>query len=204
MKISDYNVVARVDELLISQYKHSTNLNKYIKAFVSPLQTTFQALQDVVDSLNIDTATGDALDKIATIVGEERIVRGAAALNYFGFLEEAAAEPFNVGIFFSYGDPETGDLVLSDSQLRSLIRARILKNTRGGLINDVIEYVELLVGREVDVVVTEEPAHVNIRINDSLNVAEKLMLDIRMYGILPAGASCTLRDNNGVIEVTLP
>lgn len=44
MRISDVDVETRVDDLILSQYKSSTHLKEYIKAFVKPVQPLFHTL----------------------------------------------------------------------------------------------------------------------------------------------------------------
>lgn len=204
MKISEIDVEQRVDELLLSQYADSENLKKYIKCFVRPIQANFHALDDSQRTRAIAESFGDSTDKIAKTVGEERIIRGAAALGYFGFKDTPDGEPFNVGIFYSYGDKQTGDLVLSDNALKSLIRARIVLNTSGGRIEDIIQYTELLVGRPVDIEIKEGTASLDIFIHEDLDASERLLLSLRMYHIIPIGVSLHLRDNNSEITVEAP
>lgn len=201
MKISDIDVESRVDELLLSQYQGSQNLKDYIKCFVKPTQDNFTALNAMMLSRKIDEATGYSLDKIAKTVGEQRILRGSAALGFFGFDGEADALPLNEGIFFSYGDAKTGDLVLTDQSLRRLVRARILQNTSGGKVEDVISYIELIVGKTLDIEIVEGSASVAITIKDTLGIQDKLLLSIRLYNILPIGVKATLQDLGGVINL---
>ncbi len=57
---------------LLTQFQDSETLRQYIAGLLDPLADFEQALSDVRDALNVDVATGDALDKIGSIVGETR------------------------------------------------------------------------------------------------------------------------------------
>jgi hypothetical protein len=202
--LEDVNPVARADELILTQYKNSPNLINYIKCFLAPMQEQATSMSESYFSLQINYATGHALDKIARIVGESRIIRGAAALGYFGFKEEPSAFPLDEGIFFSYGEAESGDLVLSDPALRNIIRARIIKNTSGGKIEDILEYLQLLIGREVDIEITEETAHIDVTVKEVLGPQDKTLVAFKVYEIVPTGVSVTLKDDNGIIDLEVP
>lgn len=191
----------RVDELIISQYKNSENLKNYIKAITRPIQSIVPVSGEAIKSRQIKSATGYSLDKIGKTVGEGRIIVGAAALEYFGFNKAPAALGLDVGIFFSYGDATTGDLVLTDMQYRNLIRARILKNTSGGRREDVLKYCELLIGREADIEITSGVCTTDIFFKEALQPQDKLLLAVRVSSIVAVGVKVTLRDINGIIEV---
>lgn len=192
---------ARVEELILSQYKQSPNLIGYIRAFVNPIQPILSSLDECIKSRSIHLAVGYSLDKIAKVVGEDRVFLGAAALGYFGFHEDPTALPLDEGIFYSWGETKTGDLILTDTQLRNLILARIILNTGGGRVEDIIEYCRLVVGREINIEVIEGIATVRVNIHEDLSVSEKLLLTLRLRLILPPATAVTLFDNNGEINV---
>lgn len=198
--IREFNYADKADELLISQYYNSENLKNYIKAFTSPIQPIMEANADSIDSRDIDSATGFSLDKIATTVGESRVIRGAAALGYFGFKQEPSAEGLDVGVFYSYGDTVTGDLYLTDAYLRRVIRARIILNTQAGTIEKLIKYHQLLVGRDVSIELTEGTmASVALNFHEDLSAQDKTILSVKYAK--PVGVSITMRDNNGNIDL---
>lgn len=192
----------RVEELLITQYQDAPNLKAYIKAFTKPIESIVYACCDSVSSRSIDKATGYSLDKIGKVVGEKRVMVGAAALPYFGFNENASALGLSEGIFFSYGGPTTGDLVLGDPQFRRLIRARILKNISGGRVEDMIKYCDLLTGKEYDLEIdTSKVSSAHLRFHATLPVEDKLLLSLRVAHIAPVGVEVTMEDDAGSIEV---
>ncbi len=192
---------SRVDTLIISQYKDSTNLKDYIKAFVKPIEEIKVANVDSINSRSIDMATGESLDKIAKVVGEDRVVRGAAALGFFGFDDNPSALGLSEGIFYSYGDKTTDDLVMSDPLLRSAIRARIIKNTSGGKIEDILKFCDLITDSELNTELTETKGGVHLRFHETLTPSARLLLSIRIRQITSVGVLVTLEDDTGTIEV---
>ena len=191
----------RVEDIILTQYKQSVNLIAYIKAFVNPIQAILVSMDDSISSRSIQLAYGYSLDKIAKVVGEQRIFLGAAALGFFGFDEDPSALPLDEGLFFTWGEKKTGDLILTDLQLRNLIFARIILNTGGGKAEDVIKYCELVIGRSVDIELIGGNVSLRVNIHEDLSVSEKLLLSLRLRMMLPPATTVTLFDNNGEIKV---
>lgn len=204
--IREVDVIKRVDELLISQYKESTNLQEYIKAFVKPVQPIFNALADTIDSRSIDKASGYSLDKVGKTVGEFRVIAGGAASPYFGFKDNAQALGLSVGQFFSYGDKTSGDLILNDSDFRSVIRSRIQLNTSSGKIEDMIRYYDLLTlgamsGETLNTRISQGNLSLDVFFDNVVPIPAKLLLSLRANRIIPAGIGFSMRDRDGNIEV---
>lgn len=200
--IKAFSTDKRVDELILSQYKTSPNLIKYIKAFCSPMDEQAMSMSDAINSRQIEQATGDALDKIAKTVGTSRLVKGAAALGYFGFKTAPTAEGLDVGIFYSYGEPTTGDLLLNDPALRRAIRAKIVHNTKPVTVETLIEFCELLLGKAVDLEITvPKSGAVHLMFHESLTSSNKAMLSVMMKTIKPLGVAMTVADNDGDIDI---
>lgn len=205
-RIRSVRVDDRVDEMILTQYKNSTNLIAYIKAFVSPIQSIFSSSADSINSRCIDKASGHSLDKIAKTVGEFRVINGASASPYFGFHEHPTALGLSEGLFYSYGDKVTENLVLSDSQLRSFIRARIIKNTSGGKVNDILKYFDYIVegsmlGETLNTRLYQGNLSIRAQFDNYLTRDAKLMLSIRAKDIIPIGISFSMADLDGEIEV---
>ncbi len=199
--ILDTTASERVDELILSQYKDSPNLINYIKSFVSPIQSIKTADVNAIGSRNLFQATGYSLDKIGKVVGENRLVRGANGLGFFGFDDFPSALGLSEGLFYSYGDKTTSDLIMADPMFRNAIRARIIKNTAGGKIENIIHFCQLITGLPLNIEITEGTASVAIRFHESLSPSSKVILAVRIKEIISIGVSVTLEDDNGVIEV---
>lgn len=102
------------------------------------------------------------VDDIAYLVGASRIIYGATSLGYFGFYDNPGAYPAGDdnnpavgGILRSDSDKESGDFVRTDTQLKNAIRARITKIVGNCSIEQIITYVDLVLGRSVDLEIVE-------------------------------------------------
>ena len=133
--------------LLISQYRNRPKASNTIKAMVGEF-----SCDDLVriesTCFNLDLASGAQLDIIGKIVGVPRDVYGLDLTHFFfafgrygdstgeGFLRYSdTPDPF--GMFSRY--KTTAYYVLSDSEMRSLIKIKIIFNTAGGKLKNVVE-----------------------------------------------------------------
>ncbi|RKS86921.1 uncharacterized protein DUF2612 [Orbus hercynius] len=131
---------------LIWQYRDKPNAVATINALTSETRSTLQSTLDIAELLNIDTAQGYALDLIGRHVGMSRILSKAIAKEYFGFLASEAAQGFNTGEFYRYGDALTASVRLNDDDYRFFIKAKTVKNYQDGTIENIINSVRFLCG----------------------------------------------------------
>lgn len=195
-------------DMLLSQYKHSPNLKKYIKCFLDELAEVDTALQNVVKYRYLADSFGVMVDDIAYIVGASRVLYGAAALGYFGYYENPAAEstgddnrPGVGGILRSDSDRVSGDFVRTDTQLKSAIRARIIKLVTNCRIDDLLTFCDLVVGRNLDLEIVEGVLKLDFIVHETLSVPERVLLSFMIPDIKPAGITATLKDNSGNIAL---
>lgn len=195
-------------DMLLSQYKHSPNLKKYIKCFLDELAEVQTALDNVVKYRYLADSFGVMVDDIAYLVGASRVLYGAAALGYFGYYENPAAEstgddtrPGVGGILRSDSDRTSGDFVRTDTQLKSAIRARIIKLVTNCNIDDLILFCELVVGRELDLEIVEGVLELNFIVHETLSVPERVLLSFMIPDIKPGGITATLKDDSGNIAL---
>lgn len=195
-------------DMLLSQYYHSTNLKKYIQCFLDEFAEVKQAMADSVKYRYLADSFGVMVDDIAYIVGASRIIYGAAALGYFGFYSNPGAypagddnDPTVGGILRSDSDKESGDFVRTDSQLKDAIRARILKITGNCNIEQLITYIELVIGRELDLEIKEGHQKMDYIVHGKLSISEKVLMAYMLPDFKPVGISITLADDNGSIAL---
>ena len=144
----------RAVELVLSQYKASTNLLAYIDAYMEELAELTTAMISTYVYRYPSLAFGKMLDTVAEIVGVGRRLTGAAPLGLFGFYEEAASLGFsdatmNIptgGVLRSDGESIIGDLLLTDEELRRYIQAKILINTQTPSVDNMYKYTDYLYG----------------------------------------------------------
>lgn len=193
-------------DMLLSQYYHSPNLKKYIQCILDEFAEVKQAMADSVKYRYLADSFGVMVDDIAYIVGASRIIYGAAALGYFGFYSNPGAypagddnDPSIGGILKSDSDKESGDFVRTDSQLKAAIRARILKITGNCNIEQILNYIDLVVGRELDLEVVEGFQKMDYIVHGKLSVSEKVLLSYMLPDFKPVGIAITLADDSGNI-----
>ena len=92
------------ENFIIWQYRTKPKALGTIRAIYKETYLTFQNTIQIADILNIDTATGYALDLVGRHVGVSRVLPTAIAKEYFGWLEDDSALSFGIGEFYRYGD----------------------------------------------------------------------------------------------------
>lgn len=195
-------------EMLLSQYKHSTNLKKYISCFLSEFEEVKQAISDSVRYRYLADSFGVMVDDIAYLVGATRIIYGAAALGFFGFYANPGAlpagddnDPSLGGILRSDSDEESGDFVRTDVQLKNAIRARIVKIMGSCTIEQLLTYTDLVMGRTINMEIVEGHQTMNFIVHGRLSVAERVLMSYMLPDFKPQGIKITLRDDTGTIAL---
>jgi hypothetical protein len=121
---------------LLWQFRNSENICEYLTAIFTETQLIFDTVIDVLDQRQLAKASGEQLDVIGRIVGQDRVVVGASE-SLFGFADDATALPFaelvdgelvGGGRFLELGEPESGTRELTDGEYRQFIIAKIYRN----------------------------------------------------------------------------
>lgn len=195
-------------DMLLSQYKHSENLKKYINVFVSEFEEVRQAQADSLKYRYLADSFGIMVDDIAYLVGASRIIYGAAALGFFGFYDNPGALPAGDdnnpavgGILRSDSDRESGDFVRTDVQLKNAIRARIIKIVGNCNIEQLITYIDLVLGREVDIEIKEGHQKMDFIVHGTLSIAERVLMAYMLPDFKPVGIQISLADDSGNIAL---
>ncbi|QEM43049.1 baseplate wedge protein [Escherichia phage vB_EcoM_4HA13] len=194
--------------MLLSQYKNSENLKKYVSIIVSEFEEVRKAQEDSIKYRYLADSFGVMVDDIAYLVGASRVIYGAVALGYFGFYSNPGAHPAgddnnpNIGgILKSDSDKDSGDFVRTDTQLKQAIRARIIKIMGNCNVEQLITYTELVLGRTIDLEVREGHQTIDYIVHGTLSVDDKVLLSYMLPDFKPAGIAITLADNSGDIAL---
>ena len=131
--VIDYTEEARTR--VTEQFKNKEVFDNYVQILTKgqiDLENTFK---DLLQLRDIDTATGEQLNIIGRIVGQDRELIAADLYDFFGMIGALNAFPmgdFNDpsigGIFYSYGIDLGGNVELDDETYRTFIKAKIYKN----------------------------------------------------------------------------
>jgi len=195
-------------DMLLSQYRHSPNLKKYIKCFLDEFAEIQTQLEYIVKYRYLADSFGVMVDDIAYLVGASRTLYGAASLGFFGYYENPAAAGVGddknktVGGFLrSDSDRSSADLVRTDPQLKNAIRARIIKTVTNCNIEDLLTFCDLVLGRELDLEIVEGKLKMEFIAHEILPTADRVLLCYMLPDIKPCGVSITLRDDTGNIAL---
>ena len=177
------------ENFIIWQYRTKPKALGTIKAIYKETDLTFQNIIQISDILNIDTATGYALDLVGRHIGVSRVLPTVIAKEYFGWLEDDSALSFGVGEFYRYGDALSASVVLNDNDYRFFIRAKITKNYQNGTIENIVKSIQFVVGNNSNVIDIQNMT-MNIIVNsDNLNsltlyAISKMDILVRPVGVM--------------------
>jgi len=128
-------------------------LDRYLRLMLSA-QTEIQSVfKDLMQLRSLDTATGEQLNILGRIVGQDRVLLNSDLYNFFGFQGALKAgsmgtlgDPTVGSIFYSLGGVIGGNIELDDETYRLFIRAKILKNTTSSTSEEFIRSINLIFG----------------------------------------------------------
>lgn len=206
------DALEREREIVLSQYKQSHNLNKYLECFTSVFKDVYQACIEVATQRYLDYAAGTQLDVIGVIVGQPRTLSGGKPLGYFGYYDNPQAEDPSVGTDFDATiggvlkgdlDKDSADFVLIDPDYYNVLKARILKNSSNCSVEDVLKYVDLLIGRStnLEIIESETINGAHLRFHEKLSPINKAILASLIKQMKVGGVRYTMEDNGGMIDI---
>lgn len=135
---------------VISQYQESPNLKAYIDTFVDEGKKIITSIEDLSLALAVDCLTGEALDQVGRIVGQERIWYDPAIVPWFAFegIPAANRAGFDNGKLWDGVTTLVGNLIEADDTThRMFIKARMAKNNFDGTVNGMIDSLFLITCR---------------------------------------------------------
>lgn len=118
--------------LVTSEHNKRPNFMAMVRAVVQPFADNMVTVGSFTGLFDLDVAVGEQLDMIGEWVGVTRNI--AVPLDGVYFTIGDANLGFGSGAWFTTFDPISGLVVLSDSEYRTLIRARIARNQWDGTI----------------------------------------------------------------------
>lgn len=131
---------------LIWQYRKKTRARATAKLLNDEVYKTFDNAIKVAEILNIDTASGYALDLIGRHVGVSREQQNLILKDFFAFTQAEKKQGFYKGEFYRLGNSLKGSFYLNDSDYRFLIKAKIIKNYQTGTLENSYKSLEFLLG----------------------------------------------------------
>ena len=177
------------ENFIIWQYRTKPKALGTIRAIYAETDNTFKNVVQVADILNIDDATGYALDLVGKHVGVSRVLPTAIAKEYFGWLKDKTALSFGIGEFYRRGDALHASVVLNDSDYRFFIKARITKNYQNGEISNIVKSIKYIIGKHGNIIDAQNMT-MNVLVNsDQLNsltlyAISKMDILVRPIGVM--------------------
>lgn len=142
------------------------------------------ALKQLIQERSIDTAEGKQLDIIGDIVGQQRELVNVDTLPFFGYIGAPLAKGYgdeddpSVGGYYWDGvSPRAGNVVLSDSQYRVFIKAKILKNRTRATPEDVMSFIKFVFDVETVSISSDGGGHALVIVIGELDQFEKSLLN---------------------------
>lgn len=153
----EYNdFITEGGDLVTTQFTDKDVFNRYLRLLKLESQELLGVFRDLMQKRDIDSAQGAQLDIIGDIVGQPRTLAEADLYPYFGYVGHLSAESFGSiykpalgGNWWSLGTPIGGDVILSDTQYRLIIKAKIIKNNAHGLNEDYIKFGNFVLNAKV-------------------------------------------------------
>jgi hypothetical protein len=125
---------------LLMQFSQAVNMHIFLEALGAELDELTKALEDLQNKRWIDTGAGVQLDNIGVLIDRSRKIEGAIQLEFFAFLDQPNALPFNVGRFRDTpAVPYLATSVLDDETYRPVLWHKVSKDTTDGTTESTIE-----------------------------------------------------------------
>ena len=172
MQEQDYKTIAR---------SRLTDRHRSDESFLAILDTLIELKEErqreylsLADTfLDTDKSTGNNLDLIGKLIGEERTLVNFIDRSYFGFLGARLSESYDIGYWYSLYKNKYGTLrTLTDEEYRRVLKARVVKNSSDSSRDSFLKVLNLLLDNESSVVIeSENNKAIEVRIKDEDGLA---------------------------------
>lgn len=132
-------------QLITSEHNKRPKYTAMIAAVTQAWANIYDFTLGIPAAFDLDSAFGAQLDVIGLWVGQSRLIPNVLLVQYFNFDGQPAAlnfgeegDPAVGGRFYNEDDSLAGSSILADPEYRTVIRARIVRNTAKGLTADFI------------------------------------------------------------------
>jgi hypothetical protein len=173
---------ARARSRIINQYRGKPRMDKWLTLLPDIADAHLEKpLDQVSNSYDVDTVTGEQLDVIGRIVGMPRPILRGAAYDVFGYDGNDSYTNYSVAPYI--GDGDMMDAPLNNDLYRKLIKAKIARNISDGTSDSIIQLVEMIIGIEVTALVDNGDMSFDIGIASELDNTTEYLLN--NFDIIP-------------------
>lgn len=187
-EIAPYLETAR--ERVTEQFKLENGaviFDKYLQILIEGNVEIQEAIKQVMQMRSLESAVGVQLDNIGEIVGQPRELLEADLYEYFGFQGADNAQSMGTlgntsvgGLFYNFGTPLGGNVLLDDETYRKFIRAKIFKNITSSTPEEFIRVVNYIFDLPISIT-SEGDAQVTMMFGRLLTPFEKALLNYVSY-----------------------
>lgn len=178
----DHLQIAR--DRITQQFKDKEIVDKLLQLLIDDQQELEELFKALLQQRSIDEAVGVQLDIIGEIVGQPRELISVDLYDLFGFEGAPKAGSFgdttnpSLGaIWYNFGDPLGGNVLLDDTTYRLFIKAKILKNTTRSTPEEFIQFVNFLFGTQTTALIAEGQAEYTVLFGRRLTDFERALLN---------------------------
>lgn len=180
---TDLNYLTEARGRVTEQFKGRDIFDRYLQLLINQQQSIQQVFKDLLQKRSIDEATGAQLDIIGEIVGQPRELIAVDLYTFFGFQGAAQAgsfgefgDPVIGGIFYNFGTPLGGNVLLDDPTYRLFIKAKILKNNTRCTPEEFLQFINTLFGTTTTAISEGPEAQFTVFIGRPLSSFEQALL----------------------------
>jgi len=186
MAVNEFDTVLYLEEArdrVTYAFTDKPIFDKYLQLLILGQVEIQEALKQVMQLRSIDTAEGEQLNVIGRIVGQPRELLEADLYEYFGLQGATNAQSFGElgsssigGLFYNYGTPLGGNVLLDDATYRKFIKAKIFKNVTASTPEEFITVVNTIFDPPISIS-SEGDAQVTLMFGRILTAFEKALLN---------------------------
>jgi len=184
--VPDYLGEAR--DRVTEQFKNKDVIDRYLQLLIQGQVDLIAVYKDLMQLRSIDTATGEQLDLLGRIVGQDRVLLNTDLFTFFGFTGATKAGTFgdvtNELLGSNWWDlnaPIGGNTLLDDQTYRLFIKAKIYKNVTASTPEEFISVINLILGTNTTYLMEQGNANVIVLIGKLLTDFEKVLLTYISY-----------------------
>lgn len=184
-EVKDYLEEAR--GRVTEQFKSADVFDRYLQLLVESQIQIQKVIKDLIQLRDIDTATGNQLDVIGRIVGQERDLIASDLYEFFGFEGALGAQSMGSvstaegGIFYSLRGSLGRNVPLDDETYRKFIKAKVYKNVTSSTPNEFIAVVNLIFNTTETYVLEGTDASFTVYFGRELSTFEKSLVEYISY-----------------------
>lgn len=122
----------------LAQHIGKKNTEDFVRSFYGPLQKLDEVLNELYVERWLETADGDALDKIGCIVGLSRDIPDVIYKAFFGFVTQPSGRAFGVAKMRLHNEDYQDSMTLGDAEYRTALYLKIALNNGHGTAEEIM------------------------------------------------------------------